>query len=598
MIATLKGRVVMAALAVTAIGLAAVASVILFATQRGATETLQSDLKQVAQANATEISNWAVSKQLVVKSLMPAVAKEDLSNELAAARTAGDFDDVYVGYADKRATFFQKRQRAADYDPTKRGWYIGAAKANGPFISKPYVGAGSKKLTVTFADPVNANGTVGAVVAADVLMESVQKTLAAIKPTSSSLAFLEGADGTVIAHPNDEAVLKTVDQVFPGLTAGQIDRLSDSGTTGESSRDGREQTVLVTKVDGTPWRLVILVDTGEALASVTAARNAAIAMVVVALLLAGVALFVLLSRYMKSLDKVRDAMNEIASGDADLTKRLSVSGGREIEQIASAFNRFVDVIADILRQVKESSEAVLAGSTQLSGANQDLSARTERQAAALEQTSASTQTLSGTVSQNSRHTEDAAALATASIASAQKSKNTVVQVSHTMGEISKLAERITSISEAVNGIAAQTNILALNAAVESARAGTAGRGFAVVASEVRQLAHRTAESAKEISALASDAQHRVHAASSLVQDGVSATSEIAQSATQLSEILDRLAAAGIEQAAGLEEVRQALLDLDDVTQQNAALVEEAAAATDALAGQSVQLTRSVGAFRL
>ncbi|TAM85151.1 methyl-accepting chemotaxis protein [bacterium] len=598
MIATLKGRVVAVSMAVTALGLAAVAGVILLTTQRGADATLDSNLRQLSQASASQIADWAASKERVVQSLLPAVSQSDISPELKAAAVAGSFDDVYVGYADKRATFFQKRERPAGYDPTKRGWYTGAVAAMASFISQPYVGAGSKKLTVTFAVPVIEGGKVTAVAAADVLMGSVQKTLAAIKPTPSSVAFLESADGLVVAHPDAAAVLHPVQDVFPGLTGELLSTLVQSERSQQASLNGHQAFVLARTVEGTPWRLVILVDLAEALSAVNSSRHAALVMVIVALFVTGLVLFLFLSRSMRRLDHVRDALSKIASGDADLTRRLEASGGREIEEIASAFNRFVDTIANVLRQVKHAGERVMSGASQLAEANQDLSARTERQAAALEETSASTQALSGTVTQNSQHTSEAATLASSSIDSAARGRDTVLGISTTMLEINQLTERIGAISEAVNGIAAQTNILALNAAVESARAGAAGRGFAVVAAEVRQLAQRTSESAREISVLATDARARVRSADELVAAGVARTSEIADNATHLSEILSGIASAGSEQAAGLDELRQALLDLDDVTQQNAALVEESAAATDALAEQSARLSSAIGAFRI
>ncbi|CAE6753315.1 Methyl-accepting chemotaxis protein PctB [Paraburkholderia nemoris] len=598
MISTLKGRVVAVSATVTALGLISIAAALIVTAQRGAETTLEQNLSQLSLANASKIAEWADDKQRIVSSLKPAVGHEDVSAELRAAQVSGGFDDVYIGYADKRATFFQKRTRAADYDPTKRGWYVGASQVMGSFISQPYVGAGSGKLTVTFSAPVSEGAQLQAVTAADVLMETVQNTLAAIKPTPASVAFLAGTDGLILAHPDSDKVLHPVANVFQGVTPQLLDDLTASGSSATLSVNGRDSFVFVRQVTGTPWRLVIVADAQEALAAVSASQRLAVFMTIAALLISVCVLALVLSRSMRSLDLIKGALEDIASGDADLTRRLRVSGGREIVQIAGAFNRFVDTIAEVLTKVRAASEQVMSGSTQLAGANQDLSARTERQAAALQQTSASTEALSSMVNQNSQDTSKAASLAADSIDSAARGTDAVLKINETMTQISALAEHIATVSDTVNGIAAQTNILALNAAVESARAGAAGRGFAVVAAEVRQLSQRTAVSAREISALAIDARGRVTSASELVQTSVGVTSEIVEGAARLSDILARISAASAEQAFGLEEVRTALRDLDDVTQQNAALVEESAAATGALAQQATELSNTVGSFQL
>jgi methyl-accepting chemotaxis protein len=228
----------------------------------------------------------------------------------------------------------------------------------------------------------------------------------------------------------------------------------------------------------------------------------------------------------------------------------------------------------------------------------DLSSRTEEQAGSLEETASSMEELTSTVQQNADNALQANQLAQSATAVAQKGGEVVSQVVSTMGAINDSAKKIVDIISVIDGIAFQTNILALNAAVEAARAGEQGRGFAVVASEVRNLAQRSAGAAKEIKALISDSVEKVDAGSRLVDQAGTTMEEIVDSIKRVTDIMNEIAAASREQATGINQVNDAITQMDQVTQQNAALVEEAAAAAQSLQDQSVQLAKTVSTFKL
>jgi len=257
-----------------------------------------------------------------------------------------------------------------------------------------------------------------------------------------------------------------------------------------------------------------------------------------------------------------------------------------------------DSLAEIVGQVRAGTDTIASASDQIVAGNMDLSARTEQQASSLEETAASMEELTGTVKQNSASAREANQLALSASSIAQKGGAVVGQVVNTMGNINESARKIVDIIGVIDGIAFQTNILALNAAVEAARAGEQGRGFAVVATEVRSLAQRSAAAAKEIKELIGNSVEQVEAGSKLVSEAGATMEEVVVSVKRVTDIMGEITNAGLEQSAGIEQVNQAIVGMDAVTQQNAALVEEATAASHSMQEQANALAQLVAVFQL
>ncbi|MTV37338.1 methyl-accepting chemotaxis protein [Duganella radicis] len=257
-----------------------------------------------------------------------------------------------------------------------------------------------------------------------------------------------------------------------------------------------------------------------------------------------------------------------------------------------------DSLADLVGQVRSGADTIATASAQIAAGNSDLSARTEQQAATLEETSASMDELNNAVHQNAGSAAEANRLALSASAVAQQGGAVVSKVVQTMGSINDSSRKIVDIIGVIDGIAFQTNILALNAAVEAARAGEQGRGFAVVATEVRNLAQRSAAAAKEIKELIGDSVEQVEAGSKLVEQAGATMEEVVVSVRRVTEIMTEITRAGDQQRAGIEQVHAAIAGMDAVTQQNAALVEEAAAASHSMREQTSSLAQLVAVFRL
>ncbi|MFG6440706.1 methyl-accepting chemotaxis protein [Roseateles sp. LKC17W] len=291
----------------------------------------------------------------------------------------------------------------------------------------------------------------------------------------------------------------------------------------------------------------------------------------------------------------RDVMRQMADGD--LSQDIRVAPGAE-QSLLAAVRDMSRGLAAIVANVRHGTDSMTVASREIAAGNQDLSERTERQAGSLEQTSGSMQVLTDTVRQSADAAAQANQLAGSAATVAQRGGEVVGQVVATMEEINTSSKKIADIIGVIDGIAFQTNILALNAAVEAARAGEQGRGFAVVAGEVRSLAQRSAEAAREIKGLIGASVDKVESGSRLVQAAGSTMDEIVASVQRVSDIIGEITAAASEQSQGIGQVNASVVQLDQMTQQNAALVEEAAAAASSLEQQAINLQQAVATFKL
>ncbi|HEY8607964.1 MAG TPA: methyl-accepting chemotaxis protein [Noviherbaspirillum sp.] len=337
-------------------------------------------------------------------------------------------------------------------------------------------------------------------------------------------------------------------------------------------------------------------DAGEAYAS---ARSLMLILGAVALLV-GVAAAVVITRSLVGKlggepDYAVDIAGRIAGGD--LTVAIETRNGDKTS-LLFAMKAMRDSLAGIVTQVREGTDTISTASGEIAAGNQDLSSRTEEQASSLEETASSMEELTSTVKQNADNARQANQLAVSASEVAVRGGTVVSQVVGTMGAINESAKKVVDIISVIDGIAFQTNILALNAAVEAARAGEQGRGFAVVAAEVRTLAQRSAAAAKEIKSLIGDSVEKVDAGARLVDEAGATMSEIVDSVKRVTDIMGEIMAASDEQTAGIEQINQAIAQMDQVTQQNASLVEEAAAASESMQEQARKLGDVVSIFRV
>jgi len=422
-------------------------------------------------------------------------------------------------------------------------------------------------------------------------------------------ALNTGGDALARAHPGDAAladlvgkqkklladIVEVIDPIAQQLTDAKMDAAAALAYAGQAND----------KLDAAQANLTAILksqQTGMAGIRAEIARGALIASIArIALVGITLAIFlplmwITLRSICGPLDQAVAVATRIASGD--LGSRIVAEGRDEPARLIRALADMQAALRRLVGQVRESSESIEVASSEVASGNTDLSQRTELAASHLQRTASSMDALTVTVRQSTDSAHTANQLATSAAAVAARGGQVVAQVVSTMDEINSSSKKIADIIGVIDGIAFQTNILALNAAVEAARAGEQGRGFAVVAGEVRSLAQRSAEAAKEIKALIGASVDRVESGSRLVNDAGTTMTEIVASVQRVTDIIGEISAASTEQSQGIVEVKGAVGEVDQMTQQNAALVEQSAAAAESLKEQATKLAQVVSTFRL
>jgi len=470
--------------------------------------------------------------------------------------------------------------------------------------AKAYQDAASPQPRTNCAMAIYRNGTVWGVATIDVTLGFFNQLAKQMGETIQGNVLIVEADGKVVGNGalvNAAPKLENLADVQTPMAAPLKALLSGAGTqpleTTYDSSEG-EQTLFLQAIPGSPWFLASSLPTSLLKAQ---SHNMLSRLGLVQIPLAVILLLVSLGfvrAMMKRLSVLNSNIEALSTGGADLTQRLPASNSPEFNAVAQSFNQFISYLQGLIQQVGDSALAITAASREIASGNANLSSRTEDQASSIVETAASMEQLTGTVRQNADNATHANQLAGDASQVAARGSEVVRQVVTTMGEIHHSSRKVVDIISVIDSIAFQTNILALNAAVEAARAGEQGRGFAVVASEVRNLAQRSANSAREIKKLIEESVANIDTGSALVEQAGQTMDELMQGVSSVTTLMSEIMSASREQSMGIEQVNVAITQLDGTTQQNAVLVEQVSAAAQAMEAQSTQLEQVVQSFRL
>jgi len=598
MFTSIRTRILFFSIALLVASLGVVGAVSYVIVKADNDHAIDESSRSIADGYASAINEWVAAKASMAAAAADGVLQADPVFVIKQLQKSGGFYVTTFGKEDKTAYTSAAEGLPAGYDPTGRSWYQQSVKAGKAVVTKPYTDVVTKKPMVSFTAQVKKDGVLQGVVAAAVFLDGVSNVVKAVHPTPASFAFLVDRDGMMLAHPDAQWINKPVKEWNPELTPERLNSLSGNDASKEIVLNGAAKLVQAVAVKDTEWTLLVAIDKADVNAGMRHATQSSLIAIVIVAALAALILGLITTAVFRRLSQVRNAMDSIGSGHGDLTMRLPEDGKDEVSQIARSFNVFVQKITTILQEIRHTSDAVKVSSSEIASGNLDLSGRTEQQAGALEETASAMEELTSTVKQNSDNARQANQLALAASAIAEEGGEVVGNVVATMEAINQSSRQIVDIIGVIDGIAFQTNILALNAAVEAARAGEQGRGFAVVASEVRSLAQRSAQAAKEIKVLIDSSVSKVSDGGLLVDKAGQTMVEIVDSVKNVSAIVSEIANASSEQSTGIEEINRAITHMDEATQQNAALVEQAAAAAQSLQDQASNLATIVSGFKM